>query len=293
MLIAVIVVLVLLVAGIVFTFLRNGKDTRAGITDSLSNSLIATPDGTYSLKGTIGNLPVFMQVTIRDGRAYGSYFYTTSSPDKPLFLEGSFIDGGLDMDESNDDDLATAKWSGRFDGSVYSGIFLNITNGKKFQFRLSKTSETYNGRTTKRKSVSAGLTLRTFTEKSSDNGQPIKAEPLDREQMVANLKAKGFRLLQRKTEKRADYTGEDYYDAVIEKYSKTVGDNTTTVKLETDYTEIRFPNLKDVEEFKASVVKCGLKRKGDTYEDNPDVYWTGTDVTFKGTIVSLNYRWEP
>ncbi len=65
------------------------------------------------------------------------------------------------------------------------------------------------------------------------------------------------------------------------------------MKLESDYTEIRFPNIDDVEEFKQRVRDSGLKEKKNEFHDCEEVYWAGTNVYIKGTVVKLDYKWEP
>ena len=95
-----------------------------------------------------------------------------------------------------------------------------------------------------------------------------------------------------KTEKRPDYTGEEYEEVTIETFSKVINGNTTTVILESDYTEIHFSNLQDVEIFKQTSINCGLKNKGNELEDISQIYWDGTNVTISGTTVKLEYRWE-
>ena len=138
---------------------------------------------------------------------------------------------------------------------------------------------------------SAGLTFRTFTKKENDNGNIFQFR-LDNEEIAANLKELGFEMIDKTTESRPDYTGEEYYEVTIETYSKTVNGYVTTVKLESDYTEIHFPNISEVEEFKKTVRACGLNETEDGFKDSEDVYWAGTDVSVKGTIVTLTYRWE-
>ena len=142
------------------------------------------------------------------------------------------------------------------------------------------------------RNISAGLTFRTFTKRDSENGNTIQNR-LEEGEVTANLRNLGFTLIDKTTESRLDYTGEDYYEVNILTYSKTVDERVTTVKLESDYTEIHFPNLEDVEEFKQTVRATGLKETGNEFRDSEDVYWAGTDVSFKGTIVTLSYKWEP
>lgn len=142
------------------------------------------------------------------------------------------------------------------------------------------------------KQKSAGLTFNLFTEQEEDSGKKFYLR-LANDKIAANLIKLGFELVDRTDESRRDYTGEEYYNVTIETFSKAVDGNTTTVKLDEDFSEIHFPNKEDVKEFEQTLQKTRLKKKGDVYEDNTDVYWAGTDVKIKGTIVKLDYKWEP
>lgn len=139
--------------------------------------------------------------------------------------------------------------------------------------------------------TSAGLTFRTFTKRAKEQGK-VYQSPLERGELVNNLASMGFVLINSVSERRADYTGEEYYDAVIETYSKTVDGKTTTILLEEEYTEITFPDNEDANYFFSSAKATGLRKKGNTLEDNPDIYWAGTNVEIKGNVVTLYYRWE-
>lgn len=158
---------------------------------------------------------------------------------------------------------------------------------------VTKTEKVANHETEETsRNISAGLTFRTFTKRDTENGNIIQCR-LEEGEVTANLRNLGFNLIDKTTESRLDYTGEDYYEVNVLTYSKNVDGRVTTVKLESDYTEIHFPNLEDVEEFKQTVRATDLSETGDGFQDSEDVYWAGTDVSFKGTIVTLNYKWEP
>ena len=140
--------------------------------------------------------------------------------------------------------------------------------------------------------ISAGITFRTFTELETE-GDAIIQLYLGKDKVVSKLKKLGFNLSKSKKERREMYYGGEYYNVSIDTYSKTINGNTTTVKLEEEYTEIHFPNMNDVEEFRESVAASGLKCHGDEFEDNAEIYWAGTNVIFKGTTVVLSYKWAP
>ncbi len=171
------------------------------------------------------------------------------------------------------------KQDGRYLCHSFSGAFISV-KGARLDFSL----------------YSVGLTFRTFTERKSVDGNDGKSytvqSSLGNERTVANLKQLGFKLVNSKTEKRPDYTGEEYEEVTIETFSKVINGNTTTVILESDYTEIHFSNLQDVEIFKQTSINCGLKNKGNELEDISQIYWDGTNVTISGTTVKLEYRWE-
>ena len=172
---------------------------------------------------------------------------------------------------------------GRYLCDIFAGEFISVKDAR-LDFSLRHSN------------IPAGLTFRTFTKKKTlkdyNQKSQVVQSSLGGENIAKNLKRLGFKLLSKKTESRLDYTGQEYEDITIETYSKEINGNTTTVKLESDYTEIHFPNLQDVEEFKQSAINCGLKNNGTMLEDNPNVYWDGTNVEISGTIVTLHYKWE-
>ena len=110
-------------------------------------------DGIYSMKGTIGNLPVVAQFEIKGNTAGGTYYYSKYGPNHVLFIEGLFDKGKLSFEETDDEGNMTSQWDGSFDGYVYTGKFVNLNNGKEFNFTLKKTDESYKGRTERRWSV--------------------------------------------------------------------------------------------------------------------------------------------
>lgn len=158
---------------------------------------------------------------------------------------------------------------------------------RKGKARTTRTTS----KSTATQRTSAGLTFRTFTNRAKEQGKVYQSAN-ERGVTVSNLLSMGFVLVNRVTERRADYTGEEYYDAIIETYSKTVDDKTTTILLEEEYTEITFPNAEDANIFFASAKATGLKKEGNTLIDNPDIYWAGTNVEINGNVVKLFYRWE-
>lgn len=136
---------------------------------------------------------------------------------------------------------------------------------------------------------SADITFKTFTHKTSEGVH----SSWDRSRVVKNLKKAGFTLAKKKAERRLDYTGEDYYNTVVETYTYTANGQTTTVLLEDDYTVITFPNSDDALQFYATIKAAGLRKRGNILEDNPDIYYDGTVAEKNGNTVKLTFRWEP
>ena len=114
--------------------------------------------------------------------------------------------------------------------------------------------------------IYSGLSFRTFTEREYDEYNKVEYQArLELTGMGENLKDRGFELIDSKTEFRPDYTGEDFYEVTVETYAKNVNGNITKVILEEEYTEIQFPNVDDVEEFKKTIRACNLKETEDGY----------------------------
>lgn len=164
-LVALIIVLACALAGGgYFAFTKLSKDV-VGLTADSTSNVRSAPDGTYYMKGSVGNYSVFMQIIIDKGTAHGTYYYSTWNPDKVLFLDGGISDGKLVLTETTEAGNTSGKWEGDFDGNDYSGNFVNANNGKSFQFRLVTTDEPYKGRTARKAQSEA----KTTDETSADN----------------------------------------------------------------------------------------------------------------------------
>lgn len=151
-----------LAAGGYLAFTKLSKNSAGLAADSTSNVRLV---GTYSLKGSVGNYSVFMQIIIDKGTAHGTYYYSTWNPDKVLFLDGGISDGKLVLTETTEAGNTSGKWEGYFDGNGYSGNFVNTSNGKNLQFSLVTTDEPYKGRIARKAQPEAETT----DEASADN----------------------------------------------------------------------------------------------------------------------------
>lgn len=147
--------------------------------------------------------------------------------------------------------------------------------------------------------ASAGLTFRTFTKRENFNGNNINWS-LDEDEVVRNLEALGFSFVKRETIYRDSYDPAEEAEGVkervdIDTYAKTVGDRTTTVKLNENDTEIHFPNTADVKEFETTIAGCGMKKTKGRYVDiidlTTDPYASHTEITIKGTVVDICFVW--
>ncbi len=278
----------------------NGSDNNvsdSSIDDMATKSL----DGTHLLRGEVSSYGADMSITINGTDVTGLYHYDFQKAGVNMSLHGTLKDDGtLVMNEHTPQGNNSGRFEGIFDGKEFSGTFYNLTNGNQCPFKflatnalstISLTGEA--GANEENASVPAGLTFRTFTEDEYDESNDVTYQNrLPNTEIAEKLKGLGFVLSDTKTESRPDYTGEDFYNVTVETYTKTVNGQVTTVKLESDYTEIHFPNLSDVEDFKRTIRACSLKESEDGFEDSEKVYWAGTDVSIRGTIVTLSYRSE-
>lgn len=207
-------------------------------------------------------------------------------------------DGKMTVTESHglfaysESKMALAKGAGGIDPKLD-----DVQNAKRLKNRYSEYLATKRQQETSNRSI--GLTFRTFTKRAVDNDAPSMAKSnvyqsrLEEAQVIRNLKNLGFTLLNKKTELRLDYTGEEYYDLTIYTYTKTTYGQITTVKLEEDYTEIKFPDERAAKSFFATAKVPGMRQQGNRLLDNPDMYWCSTDVEMNGNVVRLKYNWEP
>lgn len=268
----------------------NGSDRNVS-DNSIDDVMGRDLDGTYQLRGEIGPYGAKMSITIDGKDVTGMYHYDSQKAGVNMSLSGELKkDKSLIINEYAPNGKNSGRFKGTFNGNEFRGTFYNLTNGNQFFFMFIEENNIEENK--QDSAIPAGLTFRTFTKNYKESGNTIQLQ-LANEAIVYNLKKLGFDLIDRTTESRPDYTGEDYYEVTVETFSKAVNGNVTTVKLESEYTEIHFPNLNDVEEFKKTVRDCGLKETEDGFMDSEDIYWAGTDVSIKGTIVTLCYKSEP
>lgn len=154
-------------------FCANIKKSSKFKVSSLLKAHEPSLDGIYSMKGTIGNLPVVAQFEIKGNTAGGTYYYSKYGPNHVLFIEGLFDKGKLSFEETDDEGNMTSQWDGSFDGNVYTGKFVNLNNGKEFIFTLKKTDESYKGRTERRRPVTS------FNGSSNSNEYNTPSGPED------------------------------------------------------------------------------------------------------------------
>lgn len=134
--------------------------------------------------------------------------------------------------------------------------------------------------------ASAGLTFQMFCKPEKVEGISLQSF-LTLKQIKANLEEIGFSETgrQKKKEKDYDWTPEDptYFTKTITTFSKSLGENTTTVQLGgadgyISEVKIDFPKDNDVLEFKATV-------KGKLSDDRIP-YWA-TEIRYSGTEVTI------
>lgn len=134
--------------------------------------------------------------------------------------------------------------------------------------------------------ATAGLTFQMFCKPEKIEGISLQSF-LSFKQIKSNLEALGFSETgtEKKKERAYDWTPEDptYYTKTITTFSKSSGENTTTVRVggsdgDVDEVKIDFPKDNDVLEFKSTV-------KGKLRDDRVS-YWA-TKINYSGTRVTI------
>lgn len=98
-------------------------------------------DGPITLEGYVDDkYPIKMDFTLHeDGSVSGTVRYLKY--DVPMQLEGTFTDGGeyrnISLDESSESKI-TGNFTGRYDGKVFSGIWVNVGGTKKMPFKVER-----------------------------------------------------------------------------------------------------------------------------------------------------------
>lgn len=114
------------------------QETKSDATlDIISNKAKEqTPQTGLTLSGKIDNkYKVVMNLTNDDGEITGNYYYTKSGSNNTLRLEGTLLNGKMQLSEYNHKNENTGIFDGILEGGVFYGTFTNY-KGTKMPFEL-------------------------------------------------------------------------------------------------------------------------------------------------------------
>ena len=125
-----------LIGGGVFFFLNNSSkdwESEGEIISSIST-------GKRTLYGTIGELPITMEIDIETSDVNGFLYYNKYGPSNRLFVSGSLHNNEIELKEHNKDGMETGNFNGKYSNGVFYGEYVNY-KGDVYSFKLSEAEE--------------------------------------------------------------------------------------------------------------------------------------------------------
>ena len=107
-----------------------------------SKGEIVTPvtPGRKSLCGTIGEIPITMELNIEASNVDGSLYYNKYGPSNKLIVSGSVHNNEIEMTEHNKDGMETGHFKGKYSNGVFQGEYVNY-KGDAYSFKLCETED--------------------------------------------------------------------------------------------------------------------------------------------------------
>ena len=116
-------------------------DTTKGIAkfkvSSRWNENKETIQGSFDLGGAVSKYPVTMHLDIKGGQVEGSYYYNKRGPNARLQLSGTYKDGKMNLNESDEKGVPTGHFKGEFEDGEYKGKFID-SKGNSLNFLLTE-----------------------------------------------------------------------------------------------------------------------------------------------------------
>lgn len=94
--------------------------------------------GSYDLGGAVDKYPITMHLDIDGTQVKGTYYYNKRGPNAKLNLSGTFEDGEMDLNETDEKGTPTGHFKGEFDDGEYKGQFFD-NKGKSMNFLVSES----------------------------------------------------------------------------------------------------------------------------------------------------------
>lgn len=92
----------------------------------------------YDLGGAVDKYPITMHLDIEGTQVKGTYFYNKRGPNAKLNLSGTFEDGEMDLNETDEKGTPTGHFKGAFEGGEYKGQFYD-NKGKSMNFLVTES----------------------------------------------------------------------------------------------------------------------------------------------------------
>lgn len=96
-----------------------------------------TSQGSFDLGGAVDKYPITMHIDIDGNQVKGNYFYNKRGPNAKLNLSGTFEDGEMDLNETDEKGTPTGHFKGEFEDGEYKGQFFD-NKGKSMNFFVTE-----------------------------------------------------------------------------------------------------------------------------------------------------------
>ena len=96
-----------------------------------------TVQGSFDLGGAIYKYPITMHIEIDGNQVEGNYYYTKRGPNAKLQLSGTYKDGKMNLNETDEKGVPTGHFKGDFEDGEYKGQFID-SKGASLNFLVKE-----------------------------------------------------------------------------------------------------------------------------------------------------------
>lgn len=97
-----------------------------------------TVQESYDLGGAVDKYPITMHIDIDGTQVKGTYYYNKRGPNAKLQLSGTYEDGEMDLNETDEKGTPTGHFKGEFEDGEFKGKFID-NKGKSLNFLVTES----------------------------------------------------------------------------------------------------------------------------------------------------------
>ena len=98
----------------------------------------AAVNESYDLEGAVYKYPITMHLDIEGTQVKGTYYYNKRGPNAKLNISGTYENGEMDLNETDEKGVPTGHFKGTFAGGEFKGQFID-NKGKVLDFLVSES----------------------------------------------------------------------------------------------------------------------------------------------------------